>query len=143
MLEPRRMFGIRALGTLLLLCALSTFAAPPAGTGAAAAQPAGWFGMRLNFDTDGRADPTVKSITVDDVFPDSPAARAQIAKGDEIVSVDGHAVAAAKARQIQGLLHKAVGESIQLELKRRGGEAYKVAMTAIHLPDSGPSGPAQ
>lgn len=118
---------------LLLLCALPVLAAPPTG----------WFGMRLDFDTDGRANPTVKSVTVDDVFPDSPAARAHIAKQDQLISVEGHFVAGAKAHDVTELLHKAVGESVHMQLKHSGGELYDVVLTAVPLPDTGPTGPRQ
>ena len=120
-----RLFGCTGTA-LLLICALPAFAAPPGG----------WFGMRLNFDTDGRANPTVKSLRVDDVFPESPAARARIAKDDEVVTVEGHTVAGAKAQEITALLHKAVGESVHLQLKHAGGEPYEVVLTAVALPYS-------
>ena len=105
------------------LCALSL---------TALAAPPGAFGMSLNLKASGWfLNPTIDSLTIDAVTPNRPAANAHIAPGDEVLEMDGHVVAGAKANDLKPLLHKSVGETLRLKLKRKTGEIYSVILTAV------------
>jgi C-terminal processing protease CtpA/Prc len=98
---------------------------------ALAAAP-GVFGMSLTVKAGGWfLNPTIESLTVDSVTPGSPAALAHLAAGDEVLELDGHPVAGAKANDLKPLLHKAVGERLILRLRRKSGEVYSVTLVAI------------
>lgn len=98
---------------------------------ALAASP-GVFGMSLTVKAGGWfLNPTIESLTVDAVTPGSPAAQAHLAAGDEVIELDGHPVAGAKANDLKPLLHKTVGERLSLRLKRKSGEVYLAILVAV------------
>lgn len=70
----------------------------------------GWLG--LHFDMSGEGNPTIR-----DVYPGSPAERAGVAVGDELVSVDGR-----PARTWLRGLRLSPGDTIRLRLRREGQE---------------------
>jgi C-terminal processing protease CtpA/Prc len=97
----------------------------------AAEEERGYLGFSIEVDGDGFfLNPTLKSATVVSVAAASPAASAGIAAKDQIVEVDGHAVAGAKARDLQPLLKRAPGQALRLKLKRPSGEEYAVTLVA-------------
>jgi len=101
----------------------------------AAALPTGWFGMRLTLDYDHANRKTVESLGIEAVFPDSPAARAHLAKGDAIVAVEGKAVAGMDAEALQEAMQRAVGEALHLRLKHPNGEMFTTVLVAAPIPD--------
>jgi C-terminal processing protease CtpA/Prc len=96
---------------------------------AVAAEP-GWFGVTYTVHADGFLNPTIESVSVASVRADSPAGRGQVGVGDEVVAVDDHVVAGSKARELQALMTKVVGEAVHLRLKRANGEVYTVTLIA-------------
>lgn len=70
-----------------------------------------WLGLSM--------DQTPAGVTVEDVVRDSPAARAGVAGGDRIVSVDGQPVKSGREVQRAVLRHD-VGQSVTVELDRAG-----------------------
>lgn len=62
--------------------------------------------------------PDPSGLTVIDVFPGSPAARAGLAHGDVIVSVDGASLAGRSAAYASRLIRGPAGTSVKLEVKR-------------------------
>lgn len=108
-----------------------TFLALSAGVQAA---DKGWFGFAFSADADGWLHPVVKSITVTQVFPDSPAAHAGLAVGDSVVEVQGIAVAGGSASELQAALKKAAGETLRLKIRHGGGEPREVSMVAVAAP---------
>ena len=66
---------------------------------ASAAQSAdkGYIGISMAIDGEGVWNPTLKSVTIAQAVPASPAALAGIVEGDSIVEVEGKQVAGAKA----------------------------------------------
>jgi C-terminal processing protease CtpA/Prc len=116
---------------LAVLVLLSAAAA--AGAGAA---PTGWFGMRLALDYDHSNRKTVESLAIEAVFPGSPAARAHLAKGDEIVEVEGRAVAGMDAGALQAAMQRAVGEALHLRVKHSSGEFFTTVLVAAAIPDT-------
>lgn len=95
----------------------------------------GWFGMTAGVDGSGFfLNPTVKSATITKVVANSPAAEQKLAVGDEIVEVEGRAVAGSKAKEIQPLMQKSVGGTLHLRLKRKSGQLYSAALVAAPQP---------
>jgi C-terminal processing protease CtpA/Prc len=94
----------------------------------------GFFGFAIEVDGSGLLNPTVRSARITKIVPASPAGRAGIATGDELISVEGHAVAGAKARELQPIMQKQVGQSLHLRLKRPTGTEYGVTLVAIAKP---------
>jgi C-terminal processing protease CtpA/Prc len=102
-----------------------------AAAGGALADDAGYFGFGIEVDGEGFfLNPTLKSVKVDAVVPASPAALAGVAVGDQVVEVESRAIAGAKARDLEPLLKKRVGESLHLRLKRSSGETYDATLVA-------------
>jgi C-terminal processing protease CtpA/Prc len=119
-------FQNRALALIL------TLALPLAGFAA----ERGYFGFSMAIDVDGFLNPTLNSITIAKVAPSSPAALAGIKTGDEVLEVEGHAVAGAKAKEIQALAEKDVGQSLTLKVKHAKGDAVTVTLVSTARPAS-------
>lgn len=100
------------------------------------AQPSrGWFGFLIAIESDGWAlDPVIRSATIKEVLPGSPAAAHRVAAGDRIVAIDGQAVVGRRARELQPHVDKAVGEAVVLRLQRPGGELSEVRLVAAPRP---------
>jgi C-terminal processing protease CtpA/Prc len=106
---------------LLLLSSTIALAAAP-----------GVFGMSLTVKAGGWfLNPTIETMTIDAVTADSPAAKAHLAAGDEVLEMDGHVVAGSKGNDLKPLLHKSVGDKLRLKLKRKTGEIYSVILVAV------------
>lgn len=73
----------------------------------------GWLGVSLDW-SGGESGP----VTVEAVVPESPAARAGVARGDTVLRIDG---AAASAAAVRGLRPDA-GDTVRLRLRRDGRE---------------------
>ena len=102
---------------------------------AAAGEERGFLGFSIEIDGEGFfLNPTLKSATIASVAAASPAASAGIAPKDQIIEVEGHVVAGAKARDLQPLLKRAPGQSVGLKLKRPTGEEYVVTLVAVSPP---------
>ncbi|GAA0710376.1 PDZ domain-containing protein [Dokdonella soli] len=100
-----------------------------------AADEKGWFGFAVSVETEGFSlNPTLRSIKIEKVIPASPAAAQGLAAGDLVLEVQDTLVAGAKARELQATMHKAVGESLRLKLKRGDAEPYVVTLTAAARP---------
>jgi len=99
-----------------------------------AAEP-GWFGMALKVDAGGSwINPVVESASVASVAPASPAAAQHLAAGDTLVEVEGMTVAQADGGELKRRMHKAVGETLHLRLKRPNGELYAADLVAAPKP---------
>ena len=95
----------------------------------------GWFGMAVKVDGDGFfLNPTVKSATIQKVVPDSPAAQQHLAAGDQISEIEGRTVAGKKAKELEPLMEKAVGETLRLRIKRPDGKFFSAALIATRVP---------
>jgi predicted metalloprotease with PDZ domain len=96
----------------------------------AAASEQGWLGMSVKATVEGDADPVLKTITITEIEPDSPAAGANIAVGDSIIEIDDLQVRGCKASQAKQLMTKAVGEKLTLRLQRMDGTIYVAILVA-------------
>lgn len=72
------------------------------------------------------------AAVVDDLYPDSPATRAGLEEGDEIVSIDGRSPEAIGKESILTLFEQEPGTHLELEL-RRDGKIRAVRLTAERL----------
>ena len=100
---------------------------------AGAAEP-GWFGFAISADVEGLMTPTLRSITVGKVFPDSPAAAAGLAPGDSVVEVQGIVVAGARADVLKAAMQKSPGETLHLKVRHGAEVIREVSMIAVKKP---------
>lgn len=101
----------------------------------AAAAEKGWFGFSVNVDADSMSpNPTLRTATVESVVPGSPAAKAGLVSGDQVLEVQGVPVAGAKADVFRAAMQKAVGESVRIKIKRGDAAAREVSLVAAHQP---------
>ncbi len=123
------MNGLRHARRALLHGAWVVLAATPA---ALQAEPArGVFGVTVAVTGNGVFSPTIESARVADVQPGLPAHRAGIAKGDQVLELDGRRIPGATARELAPLAQgKRVGESLAVRLQRPDGSAYAVILVA-------------
>ena len=113
---------------LLTITALLAF---PIARHAQAEPVPGTFGFAIDVDGEGFfLNPTLKTVTIKSVVPGRPAATAGIKPGDQIVEVEGRPVLGAKARELQPLMKKNVGETLALRLRKPSGDLYVVSLVA-------------
>lgn len=118
------------LGKLGLFALLAFFAVCSAQAGAG-----GWFGTGVKVDGSGFfLNSTLKPATITKVAAGSPAAKAKLEFGDSIVEVEGRRVAGCKAKELEPLMEKAVGESLHIRLKKKSGELSSVTLVAAPPP---------
>lgn len=120
----------------ILVAILTTRLLLPVAAMADGAAKPGSFGFAIEVDGDGFfLNPTLKTVTIKSVAPGRPAANAGIEPGDQIVEVEGRQVAGVKARELEPLMKKNVGETLTLRLRKPSGELYSVAMVAAARPN--------
>lgn len=91
----------------------------------------GYFGFGFSLDAEGVFwNPTLRSVKIERVAPQSPAAAAGLIAGDEVVEVAGRVVAGAKGKEIQAHIEKDIGESVQMKVRHANGETAVVTMVA-------------
>lgn len=120
----------RSLVLLTVICAVTATSV--------IAQPEpkpGGFGLSISVDGEGFLNPTLTSVTVRSVSPGRPASAAGIQPGDQIVEVEGKPVAGTKARELEHLMKKNIGETLKLRIRRPNGEVYAVSMVAAVKPN--------
>ena len=126
MRHTRGFFGHWA--ALLLLLAALAYGLP------AAAAERGWFGIGVNIDAEGdAASRVVRTVTIQTVAPDSPAAKAGLSPGDVILEADSAPLPGMKMSDLRQAMGKAVGETLHLKV-RREGTVRVVALTAVAPP---------
>ncbi len=95
----------------------------------------GYFGFAPKVSAGGFfLNPVVKRITIDSVAPGFPAAKAGIAAGDEVVSIEGTKVAGSKALKLRSLAERDVGQTLHVTLRHADGRVYTVALVAVARP---------
>ena len=105
-------------------------------SGSALAGERGYFGFVPAVSGNGFfLNPTVTRIAIDKVAPGTPAAKGGLRAGDEIVKIEGVAVAGQKGKALQAAATREVGQTLNLELKRPSGERYSVALVAVRRPN--------
>lgn len=84
-------------------------------------------------DADGLFNPTLKSVLIQSVQRDLPAALTGITAGDTVLEVDGTQVGGAKAQALADRMKKRPGESVTLRLARPDGRTYVVRLVAVAI----------
>jgi C-terminal processing protease CtpA/Prc len=114
-----------------VLLAVAALLAFPIASQAQAEPIPGTFGFAIDVDGEGSfLNPTLKTVTIKSVVPGRPAATAGIKPGDQIVEVAGRPVLGSKARELQPLMKKNVGETLALRLRKPSGDLYLVSLVA-------------
>lgn len=114
------------LAIMLSLVATSTWAAER-----------GYFGLATSVDGDGFfLNPTLRTVKVEKVVANSPAAKAGIVPGDYIVEVEGKPVAGTKANDLKPYMQREVGQSTRIAVKKATGEIVKIVLVAGPKPQS-------
>ncbi|KGM30370.1 hypothetical protein P409_33455 [Inquilinus limosus MP06] len=88
------------------------------------AQRDGYTGVGIALSQDDKGRPVIG-----DVFPDTPAARANLLKGSLIVAVDGVSVEDAKVDEIADLMRGPVGTKVDLTVREPKGNSRTATMT--------------
>jgi len=95
----------------------------------------GYFGFGMSLTTSGfPLNPTVKNIRIASVAPGTPAASSGIAVNDEIIKLEGVAIAGRKAKELQSLAARDIGQTLNLEMKRPDGTVYRTSLVAARRP---------
>ena len=95
----------------------------------------GWFGLVVNVDGSGFSfNPVLRSVTISKVIAGSPAATQGLASGDQVTEVEGLVVAGRRAKEVELVMQKSVGETLHLRLKRPNGEVYSAVLVAAAKP---------
>jgi C-terminal processing protease CtpA/Prc len=92
--------------------------------------------MRLTLDYAHGNRRSIESLAIDAVFPDSPAARAHLGRGDEILEIEGKPVAGMDPGTLQSAMQRSVGEALHLRLRHAGGETFAAVLVAAAIPDT-------
>lgn len=97
----------------------------------------GWFGFASSVKAEGAFwNPTLVSITIEDVTPGSPAAAQGFAKGDQVLELEGQPIAGRKGTEVQAVMKsKAPGDKLVARLKRANGEVYLATLIAMKKPE--------
>lgn len=83
-------------------------------------------GIALSEDDKGRA-------VIGDVFPDTPAARANLLQGSRILAIDGVSVEDAKVDEIADLMRGPAGTRVDLTVREPQGRIRTATMTREHV----------
>jgi len=91
----------------------------------------GYFGFSTSVEGEGFfLNPTLKSVKVVEVVPNSPAAKAGIVPGDYIVEVEGKPVAGTKADALKPYMQREVGQSTRIIIKKATGDTVPLLLVA-------------
>ena len=102
----------------------------------AAAADEGYLGLSISADGEGFfLNPTLKTITISKVAPESPAAKAGIEPGDQIVEIEGRKVAGAKANDLKPHMEREVGQTVRLAIKKVAGGVNQVSVVFGQRPE--------
>ena len=80
-------------------------------------------GIRMSFDN------TTKRLTIVEALDNSPAMKAGIKKGDEILAIDGKPTREMKPEQASKLIRGKAGTAITLQMGREGQKYFNVKLT--------------
>ena len=95
----------------------------------------GWFGFALRIDAEGLSlNPKLRTIKIEKVFPNSPAAKAGLAPGDNILEMEGIVVAGAQANALKAATQKPVGETLRLKFQRGADTPREISLVAAAKP---------
>ncbi len=123
-----------ALRRLLALVACTLIVGASLAPAICAAEP-GFLGIRISIDGEGFvANRIVKTVRVERVVPYSPAARAGIGLGDEIVEVDNRTVRGARVSELQPLLDRQAGYVLRIVVRKPSGQLVELRPVLAERP---------
>lgn len=94
-------------------------------------QQRGWLGMAFQFGVQDREGSRQEVAWITDVYPDSPAARAGVQRGDTIVQLNGRADVQRQLREWR----LEPGDTVRLRLRRQGGRDRNAVIVAAERPE--------
>jgi S1-C subfamily serine protease len=96
----------------------------------------GWIGLAFDYQREERRGGVRERAVVTDVRPGSPAARAQIQRGDVIVRVNGREDVESQVRA----LRLQPGDTVRMRIQRAGQRDRDIALVADRRPDAAVTG---
>jgi membrane-associated protease RseP (regulator of RpoE activity) len=102
------------------------------GMGQALAQGQGGVGIYLDYDPPGSGNLVVFSVSYK-----SPADKAQVKRGDQLVKVNGQEVAGKSLEEVAGMIVGPVGSSVALSFLREG-TPVEVSLVRVELKSKAP-----
>lgn len=95
----------------------------------------GWLGISFTVKGSGVFwNPTVNSIVIAEVVPNSPAAQEHLVAGDTLLEVEGQVVEGAKGSLLRSKMKREVGDLVHLKLRRANGEIYSAILKTAQKP---------
>jgi C-terminal processing protease CtpA/Prc len=95
----------------------------------------GYLGLAIAVDGEGFfLNPTLKTVTVQKVTPNSPAARAGIEVGDQIMEIEGKKVIGAKANDLKPYMEREAGAQLRMVIKKASGELSQLSVVLAQRP---------
>lgn len=96
----------------------------------------GYLGITIFADGDGFfLNPTLKSVTIEKVAINSPAAKAGIEPGDLVMEIEGKKIAGGKANDLMPYLKKDAGQTLHLAIRKSSGEVKQLAVVVASKTD--------
>ena len=96
----------------------------------------GYLGITFSVEGTGTfLNPVLKTIRIDKVTPNSPAARSGIETGDLLVEIEGHTVDGAKANELKPYMDREIGQTVHLVVKKASGELKGLSIVAGPKPE--------
>jgi C-terminal processing protease CtpA/Prc len=100
-----------------------------------ASSGSGWLGISTSIKGSGASwNPTIETVSIAKVAPNSPAENQHLSVGDMIIEVEGTPVLGAKGSDLRSKMKRNIGEVIHLTLMRPNGETYSAVLTAAKQP---------
>ena len=113
---------------------------PPSAQSMEVDLPKGVIGVSLHVGAERIGDPAVLYVAM--VHPEGPAHRAGLSHGDEILTVDGTAVAGKRYDQVVRMIRGAVGTIAKLGVRgEQGTRELAITRVAADTLSKGPSAP--
>jgi C-terminal processing protease CtpA/Prc len=91
----------------------------------------GYLGVSFSVDGEGFfLNPTLTTVKIEKVVPNSPAAKAGIEPGDLLLEVGGKKIAGAKANDLRQFMDLEAGQTVHLAIQKSSREVKQLAVVA-------------
>lgn len=92
------------------------------------AKEKGAIGFSGDVAVDGFFNPEIASFKVKEVYADSPAEKAGLVAGDEVLAIDDCEIPGCDTDDAQELMEKSPGEELRLKVKTKEGEEKDIVI---------------